>query len=138
MHAHTLCRAFVPFILPHQRHHMNTPMHRTWQYIKSQEKLNMFTMEISVHIDNHNIVILCINSMICVRGQQQCSLQPMCRLSGIYPGRIRGKPGLLSCSTITRRSVITMQCYPLAYHTITGLPLWIVFWTLTGHRSEVN
>jgi len=65
----------------------------------------MFTMEISVHIDSHSIVVLGISSMVCVRGQQQCRLQPMCRLSGSLVARIRGKPGLLSCSTITRRSL---------------------------------
>jgi len=32
--------------------------------------------EISVYIDNHSIVIKDISSMVCVWGQQQCSLQP--------------------------------------------------------------
>ena len=82
--------------VPHQGHHMNTPHGNALNYI--QEKLNMFTMEISVHSDKHSIAIYGICSMVCVRGQQRCSLLPIG-----YPGRIRGKPGSLSCSTITKR-----------------------------------
>ena len=41
--------------VPHQGHHMNTPHDNALNYI--QEKLNMFTMEISVHSDKHSIAI---------------------------------------------------------------------------------
>jgi len=50
-----------------------------------------------------------------------------------YLGKIRGKPGLLSCSTIVRTSHSNATLLPIT------LPrVWVVFWALTGYRSEVN